>query len=90
MTGLKDTPMSEIEAQARACRDAAQIVAGLDSAARRTLLLAMAQALEVNAGLILAGNARDLPPRARRALAVPCSTAWRWTRHACSRWPKPA
>ena len=52
--------MSEIEAQARACRDAAQIVAGLDSAARRTLLLAMAQALEVNAGLILAGNARDL------------------------------
>jgi glutamate-5-semialdehyde dehydrogenase len=59
MTGLKDTPMSEIEAQARACRDAAQIVAGLDSAARRTLLLAMAQALEVNAGLILAG-ARDL------------------------------
>ena len=60
MTGLKDTPMSEIEAQARACRDAAQIVAGLDSAARRMLLLAMAQALEVNAGLILAGNARDL------------------------------
>uniref|UniRef100_UPI00374DA532 glutamate-5-semialdehyde dehydrogenase n=1 Tax=Stenotrophomonas sp. TaxID=69392 RepID=UPI00374DA532 len=60
MTGLKDSPMSEIEAQARACRDAAQIVAGLDSAARRTLLLAMAQALEVNAGLILAGNARDL------------------------------
>jgi len=49
MTGLKDSPMSEIEAQARACRDAAQIVAGLDSAARRTLLLAMAQALEVNA-----------------------------------------
>ncbi len=59
MTGLKDSPMSEIEAQARACRDAAQIVAGLDSAARRTLL-AMAQALEVNAGLILASNARDL------------------------------
>lgn len=60
MTGLKDSQMSEIEAQARACRDAAQTVAGLDSATRRTLLLAMAQALEVNAGLILAGNARDL------------------------------
>ena len=45
MTGLKDSPMSEIEAQARACRDAAQTVAGLDSATRRTLLLAMAQAL---------------------------------------------
>lgn len=60
MNELQDIPMSEIEAQARACRDAAQVVAGLDSAARRTLLLAMAQALEVNAGLILAGNARDL------------------------------
>jgi len=60
MTGLKDSPMSKMEARARPCRDAAQIVAGLDSAARRTLLLAMAQALEVNAGLILAGNARDL------------------------------
>lgn len=52
--------MSEIESQARACRDAAQVVAGLDSDARRALLLAMAQALEVNAGQILAGNARDL------------------------------
>ncbi|HCR32004.1 MAG TPA: gamma-glutamyl-phosphate reductase, partial [Stenotrophomonas sp.] len=44
MTGLQDTPMSEIEAQARACRDAAQVVAGLDSAARGKLLQAMAQA----------------------------------------------
>lgn len=52
--------MSDIEAQARACRDAAQVVAGLDSDARRVLLLAMAQSLEANAGLILAGNARDL------------------------------
>jgi len=60
MTGLKDTPMSGIETQARACRDAALVVAGLGSEARRALLLAMAQALEVNAGLILAGNARDL------------------------------
>ncbi len=40
MTGMKDSPMSDIEAQARACRDAAQIVAGLDSVVRRTLLLA--------------------------------------------------
>lgn len=60
MTGLKDIPMSDIESQARACRDAAQVVAGLDSAARRHLLQAMAQALEANAGQILAGNARDL------------------------------
>lgn len=52
--------MSDIESQARACRDAAQVVAGLDSAARRHLLQAMAQALEANAGQILAGNARDL------------------------------
>ncbi|WP_369040163.1 glutamate-5-semialdehyde dehydrogenase [Stenotrophomonas maltophilia] len=60
MTGLKDIPMSDIESQARACRDAAQVVADLDSAARRHLLQAMAQALEANAGQILAGNARDL------------------------------
>ncbi|KAG1392187.1 hypothetical protein G6F59_014668 [Rhizopus arrhizus] len=58
--GGSDTPMSGIETPARACRAAALVVAGLDSAARRSLLLAMAQALEVNAGLILAGNARDL------------------------------
>ncbi|WMJ69835.1 glutamate-5-semialdehyde dehydrogenase [Stenotrophomonas sp. 24(2023)] len=60
MTGLQEMPMREIEAQAHACRDAAAIVAGLDSAARQALLLAMARALESNAGLILAGNARDL------------------------------
>jgi len=49
-----------VEAQALACREAARVVAGLDSAARSALLLAMAQALQSNAGLILAGNARDL------------------------------
>ena len=49
MNPLQDMPMSEIESQARACRDAAQVVAGLDSDARRALLQAMAQALEVNA-----------------------------------------
>ncbi len=38
----------------------------------------MAQALEVNAGLILAGNARDLAAARDKALAVPCSTASHW------------
>lgn len=52
--------MSEIERQARACRAAAQVVAALDSDARNRLLLAMATSLETHAGLILAGNARDV------------------------------
>ncbi|NIJ68374.1 glutamate-5-semialdehyde dehydrogenase [Xanthomonas sp. 60] len=52
--------MSEIERQARACRDAAQVIAALDSDARDQLLQAMATALETHAGPILAGNARDL------------------------------
>ena len=53
-------PMSDIEQQARACRAAATMVAGLDTAQRGALLRAMAAALESNAGQILAGNARDL------------------------------
>lgn len=52
--------MSDIEQQARACRAAATMVAGLDTAQRGALLRAMAAALESNAGQILAGNARDL------------------------------
>ncbi|KIP85889.1 gamma-glutamyl phosphate reductase [Stenotrophomonas maltophilia] len=52
--------MSDIEQQARACRAAATVVAGLDTAQRGALLRAMAAALESNAGQILAGNARDL------------------------------
>lgn len=52
--------MSEIEAQARACRDAAAVVATLDGAQRRALLEAMADALLTHAGSILAANARDL------------------------------
>lgn len=52
--------MSDIEAQARACRAAATVVAGLDSAQRAHLLKAMAAALESHAGQILAANARDL------------------------------
>lgn len=52
--------MSDIEQQARACRAAATMVAGLDTAQRGALLRAMAAALGSNAGQILAGNARDL------------------------------
>jgi glutamate-5-semialdehyde dehydrogenase len=53
-------PMSDIEQQARACRAAATVVAGLDTAQRGALLQAMAAALESHAGQILAANARDL------------------------------
>lgn len=52
--------MSDIEQQARACRAAATVVAGLDTAQRGALLQAMAAALESHAGQILAANARDL------------------------------
>ena len=52
--------MSEIERQARACRDAAAAVAALDGAQRQSLLQAMAAALQANAGGILAANARDV------------------------------
>ncbi|QNR98548.1 glutamate-5-semialdehyde dehydrogenase [Stenotrophomonas sp. 169] len=52
--------MSGIEQQARACRSAATVVAGLDAGQRAALLQAMAAALESHAGQILAANARDL------------------------------
>ena len=52
--------MSDIEQQARACRAAATVVAGLDAGQRAALLQAMAAALERHAGQILAANARDV------------------------------
>lgn len=52
--------MSDIEQQARACRAAATVVAGLDTVQRTALLQSMAAALESHAGQILAANARDL------------------------------
>ncbi|MBA8680426.1 glutamate-5-semialdehyde dehydrogenase [Stenotrophomonas tumulicola] len=52
--------MSDIERQARDCRAAATVIAGLDGAQRTALLQAMATALETNAGTILAANARDV------------------------------
>lgn len=52
--------MSGIEQQARACRSAATVVAGLDAGQRAALLQSMAAALESHAGQILAANARDV------------------------------
>lgn len=52
--------MSDIEGQARACRAAATVVAGLDTVQRTALLQSMAAVLESHAGQILAANARDL------------------------------
>ena len=52
--------MGMIEQQVRACRAAAAVVAALDSVQKQALLCAMAQALQDNAGAILAANARDL------------------------------
>ncbi|MEB1530024.1 glutamate-5-semialdehyde dehydrogenase [Xanthomonas sp. WHRI 7945] len=52
--------MSPIRSQALQCRDAAQALAQLSSAAKQALLEAMAAALEADAETILAANARDL------------------------------
>ncbi|MBN6151241.1 glutamate-5-semialdehyde dehydrogenase [Xanthomonas sp. AmX2] len=52
--------MSEIKRLALQCRDAAQALAQLSSAAKRELLEAMAAALEADADAILAANGRDL------------------------------
>jgi glutamate-5-semialdehyde dehydrogenase len=51
---------SSIRAQALACRDAAQVVAGLSTEAKNALLQAMADALDADADAILAANAQDL------------------------------
>ena len=52
--------MSDIRQQALQCRTAAQSLAQLDTAAKDALLRAMADALDQDAGAILAANARDL------------------------------
>jgi glutamate-5-semialdehyde dehydrogenase len=54
------TEASEIKEQALRCREAAQALAQLDTAAKDALLRAMAQALDDDADAILAANARDL------------------------------
>ncbi|MFC6841667.1 glutamate-5-semialdehyde dehydrogenase [Xanthomonas theicola] len=52
--------MTSIRSLALQCRDAAQALAQLSSAAKQALLEAMAAALEADAEAILAANARDL------------------------------
>ncbi len=52
--------MSDIRTQALQCRQAAQVLAQLPTAARNDLLQAMALALEEDADAILAANAQDL------------------------------
>lgn len=52
--------MSTIRTQAQACRDAVPALAALDSAAKRTLLRDMADALEAQTHAVLAANARDM------------------------------
>ncbi|MET7142715.1 glutamate-5-semialdehyde dehydrogenase [Xanthomonas sp. PPL139] len=52
--------MTSIRTQALHCRDAAQALAQLSSSAKQELLEAMAAALEADAEVILAANARDL------------------------------
>ena len=54
------TEANSIKDQALRCREAAQALAQMESAAKDTLLRAMAQALEDDADAILAANARDL------------------------------
>ena len=59
---------SSIREQALACRDAAQTVAALSTDAKNVLLRAMADALQADAGAILAANAEDL--RAAQAKGI--------------------
>ncbi len=60
---------SDIEALARACRDAAVQVAALGTDAKRRLLNAMADALASDAPLVLAANARDMRTARDRGIA---------------------
>ncbi len=52
--------MSAIRTQALACRDAARSVAAMDTAAKRRLLHAMANALESQSDAVLEANAEDM------------------------------
>jgi glutamate-5-semialdehyde dehydrogenase len=52
--------MSVLRDQALACREAAQVVAALDTASKRVLLRDMAAALENQLAAVLAANTRDM------------------------------
>lgn len=51
---------SSLRERAIACRDAAAVVAGLDTAAKRRLLHRMADALAADAAAVIAANRRDM------------------------------
>ncbi|WFC43450.1 glutamate-5-semialdehyde dehydrogenase [Pseudoxanthomonas sp. SE1] len=60
--------MTDIKTLALQCRDAATAIAGLPTAAKNTLLRAMADALLADEGAILAANARDLEAAAAKGI----------------------
>ncbi|OOG64923.1 glutamate-5-semialdehyde dehydrogenase [Rhodanobacter sp. B04] len=60
--------MSTIRELALACRDAAQVVAALDSTAKRALLRDMAAALETQAAAVLDANACDMQEAAAKGV----------------------
>jgi glutamate-5-semialdehyde dehydrogenase len=58
--------MSTIRHQAQACRDAAQVIAALDTDAKRTLLRDMASTLDDRMAAVLRANARDMEAAAEK------------------------
>lgn len=62
--------MTDIKTLALQCRDAATAIAGLPTAAKNTLLRAMADALLADEALILAANARDLEAAASKGIGA--------------------
>lgn len=60
--------MSTIREQALACRDAAQVVAALDTGTKRALLRDMAAALEAQSAAVLAANAEDVQQAAAKGV----------------------
>lgn len=60
--------MSTIREQALACRDAAQVVAALDTGTKRALLRDMATALEAQSAAVLAANAEDMRQAAAKGV----------------------
>jgi len=60
--------MTDIKTLALQCRQAAQVLAQLDGAARQRLIEAMAQQLGADAEAILAANARDLDAARERGI----------------------
>ena len=85
--------MTDIKTLALQCRDASQVLARLSSAARRDLLASMADALDADAGAILAANERDL--QAARDKGVGAAMLDRLALNPqpasptrCARWPR--